>query len=447
MEIKVKLKKTHEKQREFINSEAKRKVIKAGRRSGKTTGLAIIAVQNFLNGRRVLYASPTQDQVEKFWNDVCVALQDGIDKNIFYKNETRHLISYANDKIAIEGGDTKSARIRAKTAWNADTLRGDYADLLILDEYQLMNEDTWGLVGAPMLLDNNGDAVFCFTPPSLRTRSVSKADNPRHAIEFFNKAKEDKTGRWKTFHFTSYDNPYLSKEALDNITGDMSAVAIRQEILAEDVDTAPGALWKRENIEANRRTIDVSELENIIVAIDPSTTSEGDEAGIVVCGKVGEEYYVLDDCSIRGSPQVWAERAISAYYAFGADKIVYEANQGGEMVEIVLRQVDTNVKIDKVFATRGKRTRAEPIAVLYEKNLVHHTKSFPALEDEMCLWMPGDKSPNRMDALVWALTALMNYVKPAIIDFDEYENEIILDRHKYVLKQLRRNRNGDIPTN
>ena len=94
-------------------------------------------------------------------------------------------------------------RIRAKTAWNADTLRGDYADLLILDEWQLMNEEAWEVVGAPMLLDNNGDAVFIYTPPSLHSRSTSKARDPRHAAKLFQRAQADTTGRWEVFHFTS----------------------------------------------------------------------------------------------------------------------------------------------------------------------------------------------------------------------------------------------------
>jgi hypothetical protein len=109
-----------------------------------------VAVKNFLAKRRVLYAVPTQDQVDRFWSGVKGALQPAIDAGIIYKNETRHVVEFSGTE----------ARIRAKTAWDADSLRGDYADLLILDEFQLMNEDAWEVVGAPMLLDNNGDVYF-----------------------------------------------------------------------------------------------------------------------------------------------------------------------------------------------------------------------------------------------------------------------------------------------
>lgn len=216
--------KKHTKQTEFVNSTVKRIVVRAGRRGGKTVGAATKAVKRFLRGGRVLYAAPTSEQTEKFWFEVKRALQEPIDAGVFKCNESERYI----EKPGTE------QRIKAKTAWNADTLRGDYADLLILDEYQLTNEDAWEVVGAPMLLDNNGDAVFIYTPPSLRAAGVSKARDPRHAAKLFKTAQADTTGRWAVFHFTSWDNPYISKEALTDITKDMSKQSYRQEILAED---------------------------------------------------------------------------------------------------------------------------------------------------------------------------------------------------------------------
>src|SRR5688572_7569640 len=217
-ELTVQLPKPHAKQREFLRSPAKRKVVRAGRRGGKTVGMSIKAVEAFLAGRRVLYAAPTTDQINTFWRHVRDALQECIDTGIYYKNETEKIIELRGTE----------QRIKAKTAWNADTLRGDYADLLILDEWQLMNEDAWGVVGAPMLLDNNGDVVFIYTPPSARTAGVSKAQDKRHAAKLFKMAQADTTGRWAAFTFSSHDNPHLSKEALSDITGDMSNLAYRQ---------------------------------------------------------------------------------------------------------------------------------------------------------------------------------------------------------------------------
>ncbi|MFA6307071.1 MAG: hypothetical protein WC639_04680 [Patescibacteria group bacterium] len=216
--------KEHPQQDLLINSTKKRLIAKAGRRFGKTVGAAKKAVKAFLKGKRVLYAAPTIQQVDAFWFEVCKALREPIEAGVYKKNESDHSITLSGTKQSI----------KAKTAWNADTLRGDFADLLILDEFQLMAEDAWNEVGAPMLLDNNGDAVFIFTPPSLLSQGTSKARDPRHASKMFKKALEDTTGLWEAIHGSSHDNPFISQEALTIITQDMSLDAYRREIMAED---------------------------------------------------------------------------------------------------------------------------------------------------------------------------------------------------------------------
>lgn len=395
-ELDIHLPRPHREQKRFITGSEPRKIIRAGRRGGKTVGMAIYGVQEFLAGHRVLYAAPTQDQVERFWTEIVRALIEPIDAKVFAKNETKHLIELPGTE----------QRIRAKTAWNADTLRGDYADRLILDEYQLMNEEVWEVVGAPMLLDNNGRAVFIYTPPSLHSRSVSKASDPQHAAKLFKRAQADTSGRWATYHFTSRDNPHISTDALDELAQDMTSLAYRMEIMAEDIDEVPGALWTRESIE-QRRVKAAPTLERIVVAIDPSATATGDEAGIIVAGRNGDHAYVLADDSLQGSPLTWARAAVAAYHRWKADRIVAEQNNGGEMVELTISTADATVPVKLVHASRGKQTRAEPVAALYEQGRVHHVGNFDALEDEQCLWTPGDPSPNRMDALVWAITELM----------------------------------------
>ena len=214
-ELSVSLYKPHPAQDDFLRSSAKRKVCCAGRRGGKTTGMAILAVEQMLEGRRVLEAAPTADQTNAFWADCNKFLQPLIDAKLIKRNSTERTLEFTN------GG-----RIRAKTAWNADTLRGDYADFLILDEFSIMNPDTWNEVGAPMLLDNGGDAAFIFTP---------KRKN--HAYAMYQRAVADDTGRWASFHFTSHDNPHLSAEALAEITSDMTEEAYKQEILAQFLDS------------------------------------------------------------------------------------------------------------------------------------------------------------------------------------------------------------------
>ena len=394
-ELNAYLPKLHDEQDRFVKSKAKRKIVRAGRRGGKTIGAADLAVEVFLEGKRVLYGVPTSEQKDQFWYTVKHILREPLDAGILKKSE---------NECFIEVEKTRQ-RIKAKTAWNADSLRGDFADLLILDEYQLMNEDAWKRVGAPMLLDNDGDALFIYTPPSLHSRSTSKANDPRHAAKMYKKAEQDTTGRWEAFTFPSNVNPHISKAALADIAKDMTSLAYRQEIEAQDIDEAPGALWTRAYID-NSRVLKAPELERVIVGVDPSTTSTGDETGIITAGKHGDDFYILHDNSVQGSPDVWARAVVKAYHEAEADRIVAEKNQGGEMITLTIKTVDSSVPVRLVHASRGKQVRAEPISAMYEQGRVHHVGEFPALEEELCLWMPGDKSPNRLDALVWALTGL-----------------------------------------
>ncbi len=183
----------------------------------------------------------------------------------------------------------------------------------------------------------------------------------------------------------------------------------RQELLAELLTDHPGALWTLAMLEPHRVTA-APPLERIVVAIDPavSSTATSDETGIIVAGRTsGGHLYVLDDRSCRASPDGWARAAISAFHAYQADRIVAEANQGGEMVRSVLTTIDPNVPITLVHATRGKALRAEPVAALYEQARGHHVGTFGTLEDQMTDWTPGQASPDRLDALVWAATDLL----------------------------------------
>jgi hypothetical protein len=399
----------HAKQLTFLRSRAKRKIVRAGRRGGKTEGIAIGNVENFLAGKRILYAAPTSDQLGRWWTVVSNALSEPIKAGIFKKNETEHLIELAGTE----------QRIRGKTAWNSDSLRGDYCDDLTLDEWQLMNEEAWELVGAPMLLDNNGDVTFIYTPPSLHSRSVSKASDPQHAAKMYKKFKELMDAgnpRYFASTFTSHDNPYISKVALKEITSDMTALAYRMEIMAEDIDEAPGALWHRRKtligtqevlgLEENR-VFKAPELKRVVVGVDPSGSSLGDACGIVGGGiDTAREHYTLEDNSVQGSPDIWARAACQTYHKLKADVMVAEGNYGGEMVLKIIHDTDPTVNVKLVTATRGKAIRAEPISALTERGEDHLVGSFPALEDELCLWMVGDKSPNRLDAKVWMDTEL-----------------------------------------
>jgi predicted phage terminase large subunit-like protein len=182
----------------------------------------------------------------------------------------------------------------------------------------------------------------------------------------------------------------------------------RQELNAELLEDVEGALWTLAMIEA-QRVKEAPAMRRIVVGVDPKASVEADsETGNVVAGLgVDGEYYILEDASLNGTPEQWGRAVVDAYQRHRADRIVPEVNQGGDMVSSVLRAVDARVAIRPVHASRGKVTRAEPIAALYEQGKVHHVGGFAKLEDQMTQWVPGMASPDRMDALVWALTDLM----------------------------------------
>lgn len=183
----------------------------------------------------------------------------------------------------------------------------------------------------------------------------------------------------------------------------------QQEIHAALLEESPGALWKRETLNATREQ-EAPTLVRIVVAIDPaaSQTEESSETGLVIAGLAANGHaYVLADRSGRLSPDTWARRAVEEYRQRMADRIIGEHNNGGDMVKNTVLTVDKTVSYKEVWASKGKYTRAEPVAALYEQGKVHHVGVFPDLEDQMCTWVPGDDSPDRMDALVWALSELM----------------------------------------
>lgn len=193
----------------------------------------------------------------------------------------------------------------------------------------------------------------------------------------------------------------------------------RQELEGEILDDIPGALWRREDLDEARVKDQPEDMERVIVSVDPAASSnEGsDENGIVGVGlsRDADGYargYVLADRSIRGTPEEWARAAVRLYRELGADRIVAEKNQGGEMVEAVIRSIDRNVPVTLVHASRGKYVRAEPISALYEQKRVHHVGRFDELEDQMCIFsqdnLRKESSPDRVDALVWGLTFLFD---------------------------------------
>ena len=208
---------------------------------------------------------------------------------------------------------------------------------------------------------------------------------------------------------------HLSPSFLDNVVARYAGTRLgRQELDGELIEDRADALWSRALIEACR-VAQAPPLQRVVVAIDPPGTSKpgADACGIVAVGRSeGGLYYVLEDASAGGlSPAAWAAKAVALYHRLSADSLVAEVNMGGEMVRAVLRETDASVPLKEVHARRGKYLRAEPVAALYEQSKVKHVGSFPLLEDEMADFgldgLSSGHSPDRLDALVWAITALM----------------------------------------
>lgn len=217
---------------------------------------------------------------------------------------------------------------------------------------------------------------------------------------------------------TTYDN-------LDNLAPTFRAAVLaryegtrkgRQELLGEIVEDVDGALWNSEMIDPYRVAV-APDLDRVVVGVDPAggRRARNDETGIVVAGIADGHMYVLADGSGRYSPNGWASKVVSLYEAYLADAVVPERNYGGDMVAEVLRNAQIDLPIREVTSRRGKVIRAEPIAALYERGQVHHVGVHHDLETQLCGWTPGDESPDRLDALVHALTALAKNLAPSSI--------------------------------
>jgi len=269
---------------------------------------------------------------------------------VIQKNETRHILQMG------------AGRIRAKTAWDADTLRGDFADVLILDEFQLMKEDTWQRVGAPMMLDTDGTAIFSFTPPSVVSSAKSKARDPRHANKLYERALSDDTGRWEAFTFTSMDNPHLSEKALDEIAQDMTESAYRQEILAEDVDES-GGTFSRDDFEI------IEILPEITAKVrkwDLAGTKDGGDYTVGLLLGRSEDYDVVLDVRRGQWSPYEVERMMKDVAAEDGPEVSISLNQdpgqaGKSQAQHLIRMLsgfDVHARIE----SGSKEVRANPVA-------------------------------------------------------------------------------------
>jgi len=287
------------------------------------------------------------------------------------------------------------AMATAYSADEPDRLRGPQHDAAWCDEIAAWRYgEAWDQLRFGLRLGDRPQTVVTTTPrPTQMIRDLIK-----HKTTVVTKG-------------STYDNRMnLAPTFFSQIISKYEGTRIgRQELHAELLDDVQGALWQHADIDKCRVST-VPLLRRAVVAIDPAVTSgeHSDETGIIVAGiDEKRQGYVIADLSGQYSPGEWAKVAVDAYYKYDADRVVAEVNNGGDLVEFTLRTVAQNVSYKDVRATRGKFTRAEPIAALYEQHKIHHVGMFAKLEDQMCTYVPGGKSPDRMDALVWAFFDLI----------------------------------------
>lgn len=297
-------------------------------------------------------------------------------------------------------------------ATEPDQLRGPQHDLAWCDELAKWRyaQETWDMLQFGLRLGEDPRQLITTTPrPIVLLRNIM----------------QDK--RTVVTRGSTYENASnLAKPFLDNIKAKYEGTRLgRQELDAEVLDDVPGSLWTREMLDRSRKgkAATLPDMQRIVVAIDPAGKSQETaisdgtaETGIVVCGiGVDGRGYLIDDLSCSLSPMGWARRALSGYDLHNADAFVVETNQGGDMVKQTIHSVRPGVPVIEVHASRGKVTRAEPIAALYEQGRISHVGAFPTLEDQMVLFTPlgiaGETTGDRVDALVWGFTQLF----PSII--------------------------------
>ncbi len=286
-----------------------------------------------------------------------------------------------------------------------DRLRGPQFDLAWADELAAYEraEAVWNMLQLGLRLGKHPRCLVTTTPRPIKIIRDLVAREGKDVV----------VTRGSTFeNAANLAEPFL-KAIRDRYEGTRLG---RQELSAEILDDIPGALWTRATLEAALHSGELPQMRRIVVAVDPavSTGENADETGIIVAGTSTDgKGYVLRDASGRYTPAEWAALSIALFDEYKADRIVAEANQGGEMVRHTIESVRANAPIRLVHASRGKVARAEPVSALYEQNKVRHAGGFPILEDQMCGFTSdfdrakAGYSPDRVDALVWGLTDLM----------------------------------------
>lgn len=384
----------HAGQSRVVRESARYNVLACGRRWGKTTLGIDVAVDPVLDGQPVGWFSPTYPMMLEVWREAARTLRPIASK-----------VNAQERRIELLTGGV----LEFWSLTEPDSVRGRKYARAVLDEAAMVRDllRAWNEAIRPTLADMAGDAWFLSTP---------KGRTDFHELHRRGEAGVD---GWASWQMPTWTNPHIPPAEIDAMRAELPPRVFSQEVEAEFVADVEGALWTFDLIERHRVTT-APELRRVVIGVDPAGGG-GDEIG-VVCAAIGTDghAYVLDDVSLTGSPNAWAQAVAALYERRSADRVVAERNYGGDMVEHTLRTAAPNLPVKVISASRGKQQRAEPVAALYEQGRVHHVGAFGRLEEQMTTWDPNDrsaKSPDRMDALVWALSELalgptLDYARP-----------------------------------
>lgn len=378
-------------------------LILAGRGFGKSrAGTEWVREMVKLGHKRIALVTATNSDIER----VAITGESGFLNSCWkgdktYKGEVMGLPNWSPTKRTLtwENG----AQLQAFSAEEPERLRGPQFSAAYCDELCAWNKDrdTWEQLQFTLRLGKHPQVCIATTPkPTKLIQEIIK--NPKTV----------------TTYGSTFDNSAnLAKTYLEAVKSQFEGTRLgRQELYAEILDEAAGALWTREMLAKCEVDIEdavefAQSLSRVVVAVDPavSSNSDSDMTGIVVAGMdINGIVYILEDATDRLTPEGWATKAVELYHKYGADRIVYERNQGGDMVRYTFKTVDETLPLKAVHASRGKFARAEPVAALYERGRVKHLRGLDKLETQQVTWEPLGSigSPDRLDAMVWAVTEL-----------------------------------------
>lgn len=380
----------------FDSDYCRYRIAYGGRSSGKSwTAAQALIVRALQKKIRILCCREIQNSIK---DSVKKTLENSIERmglSSFFTSTKDGITAYNGSEFIFKGLYAHPEQIKSL----------ENISIAYVEEAESVSKESWDVL-IPTIRAENSEIWICFNPRDKEDETFQR---------FVVSPPKNSVSAWVNYT----DNPFCPQVMIDE------AEALREKNLDEYNHIWLGfcrvanqnALWKSKLIDSLRvPSVNPDELDRIVIAIDPAATSKAssDETGIVAAGvKYGrngadDQFYVLEDASLRGTPVQWARTALELYYFYSADRIIAEVNNGGDMVESVIRNADDNVSYSAVRATRGKILRAEPVAALYEQRRVHHAGYFAILESQMCNFTgsDGEKSPDRLDALVWAITEL-----------------------------------------